>query len=220
MYNALSSGEREGKRAILVLTRCLFQAVGLAPRKRGMAREAPQARGPHGNNDAQVAPAVRVQQDQDGGALPGRQGVPEREGRRSVRPKAVEGSLAEGVSEGHDAGIHLETYRGEGIQAGHCRCIVVQGLFKRVDKVCEQVWLVVVETSVEGGRFGVVLVVGREPRSRGPCKLVPEIGDVTVRQRQSRLVLAVLVVLVGRVIERVARVGICIRIRIRIRARG
>lgn len=76
MYKALSRGKREGRRAILVLTRCLFQAVGLAPRKRGMAREAPQARGPHGNNDAQVAPAVRVQQDQDGGALPGRQGVP------------------------------------------------------------------------------------------------------------------------------------------------
>ena len=58
-----------------------------------MAGEAPEAGGAHGDDDAQVAPLVGVQQHQDGGAPARGEAVPEREGRGLVGAEPGYGGL-------------------------------------------------------------------------------------------------------------------------------
>lgn len=59
-------------------------AVGLSTRERGVAREAAQTGGAHGDDDAQVAAAVGVKEQEDGSAAAGGEAVPDREVRGSV----------------------------------------------------------------------------------------------------------------------------------------
>lgn len=60
---------------------------------RSRTGEAPQARGAHGDDDAQVAPAVGEEQDQHSGAPAHVQAVPRRERRGPVGAETRDGGL-------------------------------------------------------------------------------------------------------------------------------
>lgn len=87
-------------------TWCFFFAICFPSRQRGVAREAPQTGRAHGDDNPQVAPSVRKQEDQDGRSLARRERIPQWERRRLVRSKSVEGGLFEfGLS--MSASIHM-----------------------------------------------------------------------------------------------------------------
>lgn len=89
--------ERSEKKTQGGLTRRLICRIGLAAGEGSVAREAPKAGGAHGQDDAQVAMAVGVEKDEDGGAAAGGELVPEGKGRGLVGSQAGEGGLGGGT---------------------------------------------------------------------------------------------------------------------------
>ena len=92
----------KNRKKTLELTRSLIHRIGLAPRKRRMARETPQARGAHGQHHAQVAATIGIEEDQHGRAAARRELVPEGKGRRRVGAETGDGGLC-GGEEGEEA---------------------------------------------------------------------------------------------------------------------